>query len=407
MNLIIFDNDLRSRFLPLVYTRPVCELRVGILTIREKWEKWLDAKASFITQDYLAEKYPIDIRKDNILINGTVLPSDRLCTLIRQMEMNEALLKDGELIAARLDDEQFENLINDRDIEELEAFDLMDTPFLKINQIWDLFRLNEEALKSDFELITTGRQSQPLSATNQVLGAENIFLEEGAKVEFSVLNATSGPIYIGKNAEIMEACSVRGGLALCESSVLKMGARIYGPTTIGPHSKVGGEVSNSILLGYSNKAHDGYLGNSILGEWCNLGAATNVSNLKNNYATVRLWSYNSERFEPTGLQFCGLIMGDHSKTAISTTFNTGTVVGVSANIFGAGFPRNFIPSFAWGGAQGFSTFQTEKAFDTMEKVMGRRGLIFEIPDRLIMLRIFEETAKFRVWEKEKNPPQND
>lgn len=400
MNLILFDNDLRNRFLPLVYTRPVCELRIGILTIREKWEAWLGGKASYITQDYLSEKFPIDIRQDNFLINGTVLPSEHLCKLIRQMDINEAYLKEGELVAARLDAEQFDNLLNDKEIEDLEGIDLQDTPFTKINFIWDIFRLNDEALKSDFELLTKGQKSAPISATNQVFGAENIFVEEGAKIECSILNASTGPIYIGKNAEIMEGCLVRGSLALCEGSVLKMGTKIYGPTTIGPHSRVGGEVNNVVIHGYSNKSHDGYLGNSILGEWCNLGADTNVSNLKNNYAGIRLWNYISEKFEPTGLQFFGLVMGDHSKTAISTMFNSGTVVGVSANIFGSGFPRNFVPSFSWGGASGFMTFKTDKAFETMEKVMERRGMSFGPMDRLIMLRIFEDSAKYRAWEKE-------
>jgi UDP-N-acetylglucosamine diphosphorylase/glucosamine-1-phosphate N-acetyltransferase len=399
MNIILFDNDLRNRFLPLTYTRPVCDLRIGILTIREKWERWLGGNISFITQDYLSEKYPIDLRKDNYLINGSVLPSEHLCKLISQMEINEAYLKDGELIAARLNDEQFENLLNDQEVEELQGMDLDDTPFLKLNHIWDIFRLNKQALEDDFRLLTRGRESRPLSKTNTVIGDGQIFLEEGAKVECAILNVTEGPIYIGKNAEIMEGCLIRGGFAMGESSVLKLGAKIYGPTTLGPHCKVGGEVSNSVLTGYSSKAHDGYLGNSVLGEWCNLGADTNVSNLKNNYAQVKLWNYHEEKFDPTGLQFCGLIMGDHSKAGINTMFNTGTVVGVCANIFGSGFPRNFIPSFAWGGASGFTTFSTDKAFETIEKVMARRGLGFETKDRLIMLRIFEESAKFRRWEK--------
>ncbi|MCB0662903.1 MAG: GlmU family protein [Saprospiraceae bacterium] len=399
MNIILFDNDLRNRFLPLTYTRPVCEIRVGILTIKEKWEKWLGGDVSFITQDYLSEKYPIDLRKDNYLINGSVLPSEHLCKLISQMEINEAFLKDGELIAARINDEQFEMLLDDQDIEELEGVDLNDTPFLKLNNIWDIFKVNKQAIEDDFRLLTRKRESQPLSKTNTVIGDGQIFLEEGAKVECSILNVTEGPIYIGKNAEIMEGCMVRGGLALCDHAVLKMGAKVYGATTLGPHCKVGGEVSNSILLGYSNKAHDGYLGNSVLGEWCNLGADTNVSNLKNNYAEVKLWNYFSEKFDPTGLQFCGLIMGDHSKAGINTMFNTGSVVGCCANIFGSGFPRNFIPSYAWGGASGFSTFTTDKAFETIEKVMERRGIPFDTKDRLIMLRVFEESAKFRKWEK--------
>jgi UDP-N-acetylglucosamine diphosphorylase/glucosamine-1-phosphate N-acetyltransferase len=276
---------------------------------------------------------------------------------------------------------------------------LQDIPYTKLNYVWDLFRKNDEALRADFELITRNRHSAPISPTNTVMGSDQIFIEEGAIVECSILNATTGPIYIGRSAEVMEGCVIRGGLALCDHAQLKMGSKIYGPTTIGPHSKMGGEITNSIVLGYSNKAHDGYIGNTILGEWCNLGAGTNVSNLKNNYADIRLWSYGSEKFEPTGLQFIGLVMGDHSKCGISSMFNTGTVVGVSANIFGNGYPRNFIPSYSWGGAQGFTTYRTEKAFDAIEKMMSRRGVPFDSQDRLIMLRIFEDTAKFRSWDK--------
>lgn len=399
MNLILFDNEYRNRFLPLSFTRPVCELRVGILTITEKWEKRLDTKASFITQDYLSDKYPVKIKEDNLLINGTVMPSRMLLKLIAQMELNEALLKDGELIAARLDGEQFDNLLNDKELDDLSAVEVGNTEFSKLNRIWDIFLLNGKELSSDFELLTKGRKSQPISSTNRCLNPENIFIEKGASVEFSILNASKAPIYVGKNATILEGCMIRNGLALCENAVLKMGAKIYGATTLGPFCKVGGEVNNSVLLGYSNKGHDGYLGNSLLGEWCNLGADTNTSNLKNNYGEVKLWDYDSEKFETTGQQFLGLIMGDHSKCGINTMFNTGTVVGVSANVYGGGYPRNFIPSFAWGGSGGFMTYKTDKAFETVEKVMERRNLSFDMKDRLALLRIFEDSAKFRRWEK--------
>ncbi len=398
-NIILFDNEIREQLLPLTYTRPVCEIRIGILTIREKWERWMNAKVSYITQDYLAEKYPIDIEAENYLINGSVLPSEQLCKLIRQMDFGEAFLSGEELIAVKLDDEQLENLIYEDDFGEIKGIDLEDTDFLKINHLWDIFSKNDEALRDDFQLLTRGRQSQPLSPTNRCIGEEQIFIEEGAKVEFAILNASTGPIYIGKNAEVMEGCIIRGGLAMCEGAILKMGARIYGPTTLGPYCKVGGEVNNSVLFGYSNKAHDGFLGNSVLGEWCNLGADTNNSNLKNNYEEVKLWNYPAERFLLTGLQFCGLIMGDHSKSGINSMFNTGTVVGVCSNIFGDGFPRNFIPSFAWGGAAGFQTFKVEKAYEAMERMMARRNKAFEIQDRLIILRVYEDSAKYRVWEK--------
>lgn len=399
-HIILFDDDTREQLLPLTFTRPVAELRIGILTIREKWEQWLGWPASYITQDYLAEKYPIDHSGENYVINAAVLPSPQLCRLIRQMEPNDALLQGEELIAARLDERQLERLMKDQDIQELKGFDLEDTEYLKINNLWDLFRYNDQALRDDFQLITKGRLTQPISPTNRVLGAEHIFIEEGAKVEFATINADRGPVYIGKNAEIMEGALIRGGLALCEGSVLKMGAKIYGPTTIGPYCKVGGEVNNCVFLANSNKAHEGYLGNSVIGEWCNLGADTNTSNLKNTYEEIKLWNYPARRFKATGVQFCGLIMGDHSKCGINTMFNTGTVVGVSANVFGEGFPRNFIPSFSWGGSHGFQTYRTDKAFATIERVMERRNLPFSIQDRLIMLRVFEETTSYRTWDKD-------
>ena len=398
-NIILFDNDARERLLPLTFTRPICELRVGITTIREKWEFWLKGKASFITQDYLSEKYDIVIADRNFIINGAVLPSKELCILISQMEDNEALLHNGELIVAKLDRTQFERLMTEDDLDELAGFELGDTPFLKIDNLWDIFALNDAAIKSDFKALTVGRTTQPISATNHVLNPENIFIEEGASVEFATLNASNGPIYIGKDATVMEGALIRGSFALCEGGVVKMGAKVYGATTVGPFSKIGGEVGNSVLTGYSNKGHEGYLGNSVLGEWCNLGADTNTSNLKNNYEEVKLWNYTKEGFVKTGQQFCGLIMGDHSKCGINTMFNTGTVVGVSANVFGAGYPRNFIPSFAWGGASGFSTYQTDKAFATAERVMARRNQELTTMDRVILLKVSEDTAKFRRWEK--------
>ena len=398
-NVILFDSDTREHLLPLTFTRPVCELRVGILTIREKWEKWLNAKVSFITQDYLTEKYPINIAENNFVINGAVLPSEYLCRLINQLEENEALLQDGELIAARLNEEQFDHLMHDEEIKELEGFDVEDTPFLKINSLSDIFTLNGAAIEEDFKLLTDGRASQPIADTNLVIGGENIFVEEGVSIEGSILNATKGPIYIGRNAEIMEGVMIRGPLALCENASIRMGAKIYGATTIGPYSKAGGEINNSVLTGYSNKSHEGYLGNSVLGEWCNIGADSNNSNLKNNYAEVKIWNYGVERFLGTGLQRFGLVMGDHSKCGINTMFNTGTLVGVFANIYGAGYPRTFIPSYSWGGPQGFTTYKVEKAFETAKLVMERRNLSLEEKDKNILESVFNQTGKWRRWEK--------
>ena len=402
-NIILFDSDIRDQLLPITYTRPVCELRIGILTIREKWELWLKGKVSYITQDYLSEKYPISIASDNLVINGAILPDTQLCQLIQNLKFNEALLKNGELIAARLDERQFYNLMEDNDIEELEGFELEEsTKLLAINHVWDIFSFNDSAMRSDFAMLTKGRTSAPLSKTNQLLGdASQLFIEEGATIECSILNTKTGPIYIGKNAEVMEGCVIRGGLALCEGSILKIGSKIYGDTTIGPFSKVGGEVNNSVIIGHSNKAHEGYLGNSVLGEWCNIGADTNTSNLKNNYEPVKLWDYTKDSFVKTGMQFLGLIMGDHSKCAINTMFNTGTVVGVSANIYGAGFPRNFIPSFTWGGTGGLETYPFNKAIDTMERVLARRQMLVSKEDRDILKFIFDYSARYRSWERDK------
>ncbi len=398
-NIILFDDDKRDLLLPLTFTRPVCEIRIGILTVREKWEKRFQARASYITQDYLAEKYPLVVGEDNIVINGSACPSDHLFRLVSELDMNEALLKDDDLIAARLDEAQFNRLMADEEVESLSGFDLLDTPFIRVKNVHDIFSLNGAAIEEDFALLTRNRKSQAISHTNTVIGRDRIFLEEGAKVECSILNATSGPIYIGSNAEIMEGCIIRGGLGMNENSVLKMGAKIYGPTTLGPYCKVGGEVNNSVLTGYSNKGHEGFLGNSVLGEWCNIGADTNSSNLKNNYAEVKLWNYRDSKFRRTGLQFCGLVMGDHSKCGINTMFNTGTVVGVSTNIFGAGYPRNFVPSFSWGGTAGYSTYQLPKVFETAERVMARRNMELTDTDKKILERIKEDTAGYRPWDK--------
>ena len=399
-NIILFDSDVREHLLPLTFTRPVCELRVGILTIREKWERALGGQASYITQEYLSDKYEISISQENWVINGSILPNPELLAAIKDLETDEALLYQDELIAAKLGRAQFGSLMQEEDNQELVGRELEGVEISRINRPHDIFTLNQQEIEADFKLLTVGRTSQAISSTNQILGPKDrIFLEPGAKVECAVLNAEAGPIYIGENAVVMEGSLIRGAFALCENAQVKMGAKIYTGTTIGPWSKVGGEVNNSVIQGYSNKGHDGFLGNSVIGEWCNLGADSNNSNLKNNYAEVKLWDYAKGSFGKTCLQFCGLIMGDHSKCVINTMFNTGTVVGVGANIFGSGFPRNFVPSFAWGGASGFSTFKVEKAIETAELVMERRGKTLSPEDRIIFLRVFEDTAQYRRWEK--------
>uniref|UniRef100_UPI003D32A204 GlmU family protein n=1 Tax=Polaribacter marinivivus TaxID=1524260 RepID=UPI003D32A204 len=389
MNYILFDGDFRNALLPFTYTKPVADLRIGILTIREKWEKYLGLTTTTITEDYLEEKYPMVEMPENIMINASFCPNDGLVEMVKNLSEKEAIFKGEDVIAFYTTDTQEE--VNFEDYKQVEFTE----DVLQIKNTWDIFSLNDKAIEQDFNLITKNRKSQPIPAGVNTVNQENIFLEEGAKLTFCTLNASTGPIYIGKDAEIMEGCIVRGALAMCDNSVLKLGAKIYGATTIGPHSKVGGEVNNSVLMGYSNKGHDGFLGNSVLGEWCNLGADTNNSNLKNNYAEVRLWDYNTGRFAKTGLQFCGLMMGDHSKCGINTMFNTGTVVGVSANIFGSGFPRNFIPSFSWGGASGFTEYKTNKVFEVANEVMKRRKISFDNIEKRILENVYELTKQYR------------
>ncbi len=389
MNYILFDGDVRNRLLPFTYTRPVADIRIGILTIREKWEKRLGATTTTVTEEYLEEKYPMVELEQNIMINASFLPTDELVELVKNLKEKEAIFKDEDVIAFHTSESQEEI-----DFEEYKQIEF-ERELLQIKNTWDIFSLNDKALQEDFDFITKDRTSEPIPETVQCIGKENIFIEKGAKLTFAILNAEDAPIYIGKDAEIMEGCLVRGGLAMCEHSILKLGAKIYGATTLGPYVKVGGEVSNSVIFGYSNKGHDGFLGNSVIGEWCNLGADTNNSNLKNNYAEVKLWSYETERFAKTGLQFCGLMMGDHSKSGINTMFNTGTVVGVSSNVFGSGFPRNFIPSFSWGGASGFTEFKTNKAFEVAQQMMKRRDIVFDEKEQRILEHIHEQTKKFR------------
>ena len=389
MNYILFDGPHRNNLLPFTFTRPVADIRVGILTIREKWESYLGYTITSLTEDYLSDKFPMVEFESNIMINASFLPNYDLAEVIKGLSENQAVFQDEEVIAFYTKDTQ-----DSVDFDSYEAIEYHEE-VIKIEHTWDIFSKNGEAIKNDFELITKGRKSQSIPSTVNTLQANDIFIEPGAKLNFVTLNASTGPIYIGKDTEIMEGSVIRGPFALCQGSVVKLGAKVYGPTTVGPFSKIGGEVNNSVIFGYSNKGHEGYLGNSVLGEWCNLGADTNNSNLKNNYAEVRLWNYNSEGFAKTGLQYCGLMMGDHSKCGINTMFNTGTVVGVSANIFGSGFPRNFVPSFSWGGKTGFTVYQTKKAFEVAEMVMLRRGISFSEKEAAILEHVFEETKKYR------------
>ena len=385
MQLVFSDAQFWEDFLPLTFTRPVAEMRCGILTFSERWQKLLEtSEISYLTEDFLQEKFPKPEKKESLFIVPNFLPNENVLNQIKDLKLGEALVYENELLAAKVDMDNFS-------LNQIEKMTDIHEELLLFKQPTDLFSFNEKAIDFDFELLTKGRASQELSATNGFLGnGEDLFIEEGATIEFSTLNTKTGKIYIGKNAEVMEGCNLRGPIALCEDSKFNLGAKIYGATTIGPHCKVGGEVNNIVIFGYSNKGHDGFVGNSVIGEWCNLGADTNSSNLKNNYASVKLWNYRTKRFVDTGLQFAGLIMGDHSKTAINTQFNTGTVVGVAANIFKSGFPPNLIENFSWGGMKGDEKFKLEKAYEVAEKAMARRKVPFTENDRNILKYIYTE-----------------
>jgi UDP-N-acetylglucosamine diphosphorylase/glucosamine-1-phosphate N-acetyltransferase len=388
MNFIFFDDKTNEQLLPLTFTRPVAEIRIGILTIKEKWEKVLGTKISYQSKEYLSAKFPLIVSEteDNLFLNGSICPNPELLEAILNLKSGEALVNGDVLLAINNGAQKFN--FSKFSLKKHTSQREFESKFLKINKPWDIFSKNAEALMLDFVLLTAGRISMPISRSNKYVNPEWIFIEEGATVECAILNAKDGPIYIAKDAEVMEGSLIRGPFALGEHAALKLGTKVYGATTIGPHCKVGGEISNSVIFGYSNKAHDGFLGNSVIGAWCNLGADTNNSNLKNNYSKVQIYNYVSKKQVDTGLQFCGLIMGDHSKCGINTMFNTGTVVGVSANVFGAGFPDKFIPSFTWGGVDESEVFQLDKAIELAERVYQRRGLEFDAAEKKIMSYLF-------------------
>jgi UDP-N-acetylglucosamine diphosphorylase/glucosamine-1-phosphate N-acetyltransferase len=388
MNFILFDNFRRSNLFPLTYLRPVADIRIGILTIREKWERYLGQPTSTLTENYLRRKYPIAKDEDNIMINGSVCPNMDLVREVFSLKTGEVLFQGDAIIAMRLHSIELDNL----DEENVDKVNMVESKsqFIKIHHTWDIFTMNGQALENDFSLLTNQRKSEPLSKSNQIIG-NRVFLEKGAKVECCILNSDTGPIYIGENAEIMEGSLIRGPFSLGTGSTVKMGAKIYGPTTIGPFCKVGGEINNSVFFGYSNKAHDGFMGQSVIGEWCNIGADTNTSNLKNTYENIRLWNYADQTFVETGLQFCGLIMGDHSKCGINTMFNTGTVVGVSSNIFGSGYQRNFIPNFAWGSTSGYKAYNIDRAVSVAKRVYDRRKLVFDQIEEDILRDVYNLT----------------
>lgn len=385
MLLSLFDDDQVEHLYPLTLTRPAADLRCGILTVAEKWNELLKpASVYYETRNYLQNKFKASEGPVQLRLNGRLLPSDELLYRIQSLQPGERLFSQGILLAECTGATWLDH--------ELEA------PVRLLKRPFDIFSELGSEIENDFKLITKGRTSADLSNTTQVLGQYPVFAEEGVKAECCTINTANGPVYLGKNSEIMEGSHIRGPFVLGEGSVLKLGTKVYGPTALGPFCVAGGEVNNISMQGYSNKGHDGFLGNAVLGEWCNIGADSNCSNLKNNYEDVKVWNYNSGRFDRSGRQFCGLIMGDHSKCGINTMFNTGTVVGVSANIFGAGFPRQFVPDFAWGGASGFITYKLDAACKTASLVMPRRKKEFDETEKAIMEAVFSITAAWRSWE---------
>ncbi|MHC5310210.1 GlmU family protein [Myroides sp. LJL116] len=386
MNYILFDGDLRDNFLPFTSTRPVADMRIGILTIREKWEKYLGYTTTTLTQEYLSLKYPMVELENNVMINSCFLPTQALVDKVKALQVNQAIVYKDDIIAFFTQDNQEEV--------DFDSYQIIpyDGALEKLENKWDIFQKNHLAIEQDFALLTEGEISEPISKTVNIIGPrENVFLEQGAIVECVTLNTTQGPIYIGRDAVIMEGSLIRGPFALCQGAQVKMGAKIYGATTIGPESRVGGEISNSVIFGYSNKGHDGFLGNAVLGEWCNIGADSNNSNLKNNYANVKVWNMAQQKYEDTKLQFCGLLMGDHSKCGINTMFNTGSVVGVSCSIYGGGFPKTFLNNFTWGGVDQEELYDFKKAVQTMKVVMQRRNVELTQLDIDILEYIYEQT----------------
>lgn len=378
-----------SDLLPLTFTRPVADFRVGITTIRQKWESLFPGNYSYKTVPFLADKFPVRMQSDNWFVAGNVIPSKSLVEAVESLGIGQALFCGDDFVAFHGNDWD----ASKSDFERVEFKE----DCVIVHYFFDVFLLNGKVLIDDFVRLTSDRFSQPLSDTNTIIGDPSlVFVEEGATIEGAILNTKQGPIYIGKDAEVMEGACVRGPMALCEHSFINMGTKIYGATTIGPWSKVGGEINNAVIFGYSNKAHDGFLGNAVIGEWCNIGAGTNASNLKNDYSKIRVWNYPDHTFMRTDLQFCGLIMGDHSKAGINCMFNTATVVGVGVNIHGSGFPRTFIPSFSEGSPTGgFTDVKISKFFDIANRAMSRRGVVLSEIDYKIFEEIYKIASQYK------------
>lgn len=396
MNVILFDDkEIHLNLLPLTFTRPVADIRFGIFTIRQKWENLLPADYSYLTEPYLAAKYPARREEESLFIGGHLVPDAPFVSFIGSARRNCLYTCKGKpaFFIGSPDDFDRKNFMETKEL-----------PFepLSLFMLYDIFTENKTALEQDFRFIAATRRSAKLSETNRVIGERfyedgtpRIFIEEGAKAECAVFNLSKGPVYIGKEAEVMEGSFIRGPFAACEHAVVKMGAKVYGATTIGPHCKVGGELNNVVMFGYSNKAHDGFLGDAVVGEWCNIGGGTTASNLKNDYSEIKLWNYTAARFLRTGLQFCGLIMGDHAKAGVNCMFNTATVLGVGVNIHGSGFPRNFVPSFSEGGTSGFTDVSLPKFYTIADRMMARRGLSLTDVDKAIFEAIYSQAENYK------------
>ncbi len=393
-NYILFDEpSLRASLLPFTFIRPISEIRVGILTIAEKWSLRLSAPVSYSTQWYLSSKYNLSIKNDNLLINGAICPSSIIINEIESLGPGEALFASDTLVAYRCDHVHAEEFLKTFEVPNKKMFN---GEITVIKAPWNIFGMNSQEIRHDYNLITKGRKSAEITDKHTIVyNPSQVFLEEGVIIKASILNAEDGPIYIGKNAEIKEGSMIRGPFAMGDHSMLNLGTKMHGDSSLGPYCKVGGEVSNCVFLGFSSKVHDGFLGNSVIGEWCNIGADTNTSNLKNNYGTVKVWNYQAKEYIDTQKLFCGLMLGDHSKVGINTMFNTGTVVGVSCNIFGGGFPPKFIPSYSWGGSEGIETFKLEQAFEVAERAMARRHKTLDNFDRAILREVFDQEKIMR------------
>lgn len=396
-NIILFDLPaVRENLLPLSYTRPIADFLVGITTLRKKWESFLAGEFSYSTVGYLSEKYPMKAAEENLFIASNIIATEQLARRLVSLEPGEVLMADtmaGQRVLVG-----FKGGANrlDEVIHSMPAGIVYEEKVDAINYVYDIFLLNGRQIEADFDVLTAGREGQSIPRSNTVIGdPERIYIESGAIVEGVVLNASHGPIYVGRHVEIMEGSCLRGPIALGEHSTVNMGTRIYPGTSLGPWCKVGGELNNVVIFGFTNKAHDGFLGNAVIGEWCNLGAGCVASNLKNDYTEIKLWNYPSHRFLRTGLQFCGLIMADHSKAGINTMFNTATVVGVGVNIHGSGFPRNFIASFSEGGPSGFTDLPMEKFFDIAKRMMARRGRSLSAADNRIFHAIRELAENYK------------